>query len=174
MILIRKRDDFVYYIYFIFTCIFYLPFLSQSVKDQLAELEKIIEDVTKYFPEQKNLVQASRKNLAFKHIDSLLLERHVREWNVLKKFRFWCVVLPFWLLFATFCQLFPIFLRLAFKHIDTLLLERNVREWNVLKRYSFWCVLLPFWLLFATFWQLFPIFYIWHLSISIPCCWNEA
>ena len=105
--------------------VFYLLFISQSVKDQLAELEKIIEDVTKYFPEQKNLVPASRKNLAFKHIDSLLL-------------------------------------------------ERNVREWNVLKRYSFWCGVLPFWLLFATFWQLFQFFYVWHLSISIPCCWNEA
>ena len=108
-----------------FTSCFFIYFFSQSVKDQLAELEKIIEDVTKYFPEQKNLVQASRKNLAFKHIDSLLL-------------------------------------------------ERNVREWNVLKRYSFWCVVLPLWLFFTTFWQLFPIFYIWHLSISIPCCWNEA
>ena len=102
-------------------------FFSQSVKDQLAELEKIIEDVTKYFPEQKNLVPASRKNLAFKHIDSLLLERNVREWNVFKRYSFWCVVLPFWLLFATFWQLFPIFLCLAFKHIDSLLLERSVR-----------------------------------------------
>ena len=90
-----------------FTCIFYLLFFSQSVKDQLAELEKIIEDVTKYFPEQKNLVPASRKNLAFKHIDSLLLERNVRECNVLKSFgvlfRHFGYFLP---LFGNFFQFF--------------------------------------------------------------------
>ena len=110
---------------FISLVVFYLPFLSQSVKDQLAELEKIIEDVTKYFPEQKNLVPASRKNLAFKHIDSLLL-------------------------------------------------ERNVREWNVLKRYSFGVLFCHFGYFLPLFGNFFQFFYIWHLSISIPCCWNEA
>ena len=47
------------------------------MKDQLAELEQIIEDVTKYFPDHENVAR-SRKTLAFKHIDSLLLPRNVR------------------------------------------------------------------------------------------------
>lgn len=47
----------------------------KELKEHLAELEKIIEDVTKYFPK---LPMQKQKPLAFKHIDSLLLVGKVR------------------------------------------------------------------------------------------------
>lgn len=52
---------------------FSAPILSLFIKS-LAELEKILEDVTKYFPKAPQ----NPKPIAFKHIDSMLLGKKVR------------------------------------------------------------------------------------------------
>ena len=44
----------------------------QNLKEHLAELEKILDDVSQYYPENK-----IQKPMAFKHIDSMLLSKKV-------------------------------------------------------------------------------------------------
>ena len=48
-------------------------YVQLSLNEELAELDKIIQDVSKYFSEQGSTTYNPRKKLAFKHIDSLLL-----------------------------------------------------------------------------------------------------